>query len=180
MLNDPEKMEREAVTILNTVPAYAVFMAKYSMLASLFQLPAGYGSGSASTQGLQTQSQVQQLLQNQAGGGGGAQAQQQLQSAQSQMTSMQNAVSMELGGKISPCPIFNPIPKGLRVSGTGCNTELIFNFRKPLRISQPQETWGCPLHTNSMTRAALGWAPPTISDWVQGGTIFNLPTKGWD
>ncbi len=109
MLNDPEKMEREAVTILNTVPAYTAFMAKYSMLASLFQLPAGYGSGSASTQGLQTQSQIQQLLQSQVGGGGGAQVQQQLQAAQSQVTSMQNAVSkFGSGGQDLTMPNFQP------------------------------------------------------------------------
>jgi hypothetical protein len=79
------------------------------MLASLFQLPAGYGSGSASTQGLQTQSQIQQLLQSQVGGGGGAQAQQQLQAAQSQVTSMQNAVSkFGSGGQDLNMPNFQP------------------------------------------------------------------------
>jgi hypothetical protein len=108
MLNDPEKLEREAVTILSKVPAYEDFLAKNSLLASLFQLPAGYGSG-ASLQGLQTQNQVQQLLQQQVGGAGASAIQGQLQAAQSQVTSMQNAVGkFGAGGQDLDMPDFKP------------------------------------------------------------------------
>ena len=108
VLNDPDKAEREAVTLLNKVPAYQAFMAQHSLLASLFQLPAAYGSG-ASLQGLQTRDQVQQLLQQQVGGGGGQAVQGQLQAAQSQMTNMQNSLSKYgAGGQDLDMPDFKP------------------------------------------------------------------------
>ena len=110
MLNDPQKMERLAVTLLSRVPAYTQFMARYSILASLFQLPAGYGGGTATTQGLQTQTQIQQMLQSQMGGSAGAgQVQQQLQSAQSQITNLQNNLSRYgVGGGSLNMPNFQP------------------------------------------------------------------------
>ena len=108
MLNDPDKMEREAVTVLSKVPAYQSFLTKNSLLASLFQLPSGYGSG-GSLQGLQTRDQVQQLLQQQVGGGGGQAVQGQLQAAQSQITNMQNSLSKYgVGGQDVDMSDFKP------------------------------------------------------------------------
>ncbi len=92
MLNDPDKAERAAVTMLSKVPAYQDFMAKNSLLAALFKLPSAYSTGN-SLQGLQTRDQVQQLLQQQVGGGGGQAVQGQLQAAQDQVTNMQNSLS---------------------------------------------------------------------------------------
>jgi len=107
-LNDPQKVERAAITILSKTPAYSQSLAKNSLLASLFQLPSGYGSGS-SIQGLQTRDQIQQQLQQQVGGGGGQAVQQQLQGAQSQITGMQNSLSKYgPGGQDLDMPDFKP------------------------------------------------------------------------
>jgi hypothetical protein len=109
MLNDPQKIEQTAVAILSKSSAYQQFLAKNSLLASLFRLPAGYGSGTASTKGLQTQDQVQQTLQQQVGGSGGAAIQQQVQGAAAQMSSIQNAVSKYgAGGQDLNMPSFQP------------------------------------------------------------------------
>ena len=114
MLNDPDKMEKLAVNILSRSAAYSQFLAKNSILASLFQLPAAYGS-SASTQGLQTQSQIQQLMQQSGsltggvGGGPTAAVQQQIQGAQSQLTGIQNSISQYgAGGNNLDMPNFKP------------------------------------------------------------------------
>ena len=114
ILNDPDKMERIAVSILSRSSAYEQFLAKNSILASLFQLPAGYGS-STSVQGLQTQSQIQQLMQQSggltggAGGGPTSAVQQQIQNAQSQLTGIQNSVSQYgVGGNNLDMTNFKP------------------------------------------------------------------------
>jgi len=108
MLNDPQKTEQAAIAVLSRLPAYQNFLARNSLLASLFQLPAGYGSGN-SLQGLQTRDQVQQQLQQQVGGGGGQAVQQQLEGAQSQVTSMQNGLSKYgAGGQDLDMPDFKP------------------------------------------------------------------------
>jgi hypothetical protein len=108
ILNDPGKMEQLAVSVLSRVPAYQAFLAKNSLLASLFHLPAGYGS-SSSVQGLQTLNQVQQQLQKQVGGGGGEAVQQQLQAAQSEIAKMQSSLSKYgVGGQDLSLPDFKP------------------------------------------------------------------------
>ena len=110
MLNDPGKVERLVVSHLSQVPAYTQFMARYSILASLFKVPTGYGDGTAKTQGLQTQSELQQTLQAQLGNGGGsAQVQQQLQSAQGKIQQIQNSLSKYgVGAQGIDMPNFQP------------------------------------------------------------------------
>jgi hypothetical protein len=110
MLNNPRQMEQAAVTILSKLPQYQQFLAKYSILASLFQLPAGYGS-SAALQGLQTQTQIQSLVQQSgaASGGGMGAVQQQMQGAQTQITSIQNSLSKYgVGGQNLDMTNFQP------------------------------------------------------------------------
>jgi len=110
-LNDPQKIEQQTINQLNKLPAYQQFLAKHSMLASLFQIPTG-DDASASLQGLQTKDQVQQLLQQQvsAGGSGGqAAVDQQMQQAKSQLTSMQSNLSKYgIGGQELDMPNFQP------------------------------------------------------------------------
>ena len=110
-LNDPQKIEQAAITQLSKLPSYQNFLATHSLLASIFQLPATYGS-SPSLQGLQTRDQVQQMLQQQvSGGGGGAQGaiDQQMQQAQSQLSNMQNNLSKYgVGGQDLDMPNFQP------------------------------------------------------------------------
>jgi hypothetical protein len=110
MLNNPQKMEQTAIAVLSKLPAYQQYLTKYSVLASLFQLPAGYGNSTA-LQGLQTQSQIQSLVQ-QAGatsGGSAGAVQQQLQGAQTQITNIQNSLAKYgAGGQNLDMPNFQP------------------------------------------------------------------------
>jgi len=99
MLNDPDKLTKEALGILNKLPAFQAFMKQNSQLAGLFSLPANYGSP-ASLAGLQTRDQVAALINQQvAAGGAGGQAalQTNLQSAQSQLDGYKDKLS-KLGG----------------------------------------------------------------------------------
>ena len=87
MLNDPDKLEKEALALLDKLPAWQAFMKQNSQLAGLFNLPANYGSPQTLA-GLQTRDQVAALIQRQvaaAGSGGGAALQANIQSAQSQL-----------------------------------------------------------------------------------------------
>jgi hypothetical protein len=69
MLNDPDKMLKTALTLLNKVPAFASFIKTNSFLVGLFGIPADYGTA-AGLQGLQTRDQVFGMIQSQIGAGG--------------------------------------------------------------------------------------------------------------
>jgi len=99
MLNDPDKLEKQALAILGKLPAFQSFMRQNSQLAGLFNLPSNYGDP-ASLAGLQTRDQVAALIQQQvsAGGPGGPAAlQANLQSAQSLLDGYKDKLS-KLGG----------------------------------------------------------------------------------
>jgi len=99
MLNDPDKLEKQALAILSKLPAFQSFMKQNSQLAGLFNLPANYGDP-GSLVGLQTRDQVAALINQQvsAGGSGGMAAlQANLQSAQSQLDGYKDKLS-KLGG----------------------------------------------------------------------------------
>jgi len=99
MLNDPDKLAKKALALLNQLPAFQAFMKQNSQLAGLFSLPGNYGSP-ASLTGLQTRDQVAALINQQvmAGGAGGQAAlQANLQSAQSQLDGYKDKLS-KLGG----------------------------------------------------------------------------------
>jgi hypothetical protein len=95
MLNDPDKMTKQALALLSKMPAFQAFMKQNSQLAGLFNLPGNYGDPSALT-GLQTRNQVAALIQQQvsAGGANGAAAlQSNLQSAESQLDGYKDKLS---------------------------------------------------------------------------------------
>jgi len=103
ILNDPDKMLKTALTLMNKLPAFTSFMQRNSMLASLFNLPTGTGNAAASSQavtGLQSRSQVVSVLQNQVGGTGpnvNGMIQQNVQSAQGQVNTLRDKLK-SLGG----------------------------------------------------------------------------------
>ncbi|OJW53526.1 MAG: hypothetical protein BGO55_00100 [Sphingobacteriales bacterium 50-39] len=111
LINRPRKMEEKALELLNKIPAFGQFMAKYSMLAQLFRLPADYDNP-GSLSGLQTRAQVQQLLQQQAGtGGAGGMAvlQEQVAGAQDKLRAMRdNVTKYGAGGQDMDIPGFIP------------------------------------------------------------------------
>jgi prefoldin subunit 5 len=97
LLKDPDKMEEKAMGILRNSAAFKDFMAKNSMLSSLFPTPGNYGTAPA-LQGLQTRTAVQQQLSAQIGGAGGQQyLQQQVQAAQAQLNALKDKIN-KLGG----------------------------------------------------------------------------------
>ena len=99
MLNDPDKLEKQALVLLNKLPAFQAFMKQNSSLAGLFNLPGNYGDPTTLA-GLQTRDQVAALIGQQvsAGGAGGQAAlQANLQSAQSQLDGYKDKLS-KLGG----------------------------------------------------------------------------------
>ena len=99
MLNDPDKMLREALILLNKLPAFADFMKQNSFLAGLFTVSGNYGSPDGMI-GLQSRDQVLAMIQSQMGQGGPNAAstiQSSLQTAQQDISNVQNKLS-KLGG----------------------------------------------------------------------------------
>jgi len=122
MLNNPDRLEQKALSLLNQLPAFQNFMKNNSQLGGLFSLPGNYGSAT-SLAGLQTRDQVSQIVQNQvaAGGAGGAAAlQSNLQSAQSQLDGYKNKLS-QLGSGSGDEQKMKPFWKRLEV-GTNFQT----------------------------------------------------------
>lgn len=111
MLNDPDKLEKQALAILGKLPAFQSFMKQNSQLAGLFNLPANYGDP-ASLAGLQTRDQVAALINQQifaAGSGGAGALQANLQSAQSQLDSYKDKLSkLGTGSGDIDMPDFKP------------------------------------------------------------------------
>ncbi len=94
-INDPQKMMQTALVLLNKLPAFTSFMKSNGFLAGLFGVPAGYGTDQGLV-GLQTRNQVLAMIQNQVGQGGSSAAasiQQSLQSAQQDISKLQNKLS---------------------------------------------------------------------------------------
>jgi hypothetical protein len=119
MWSSPDKMEQEALVLLNRLPAFQTFMKSNSMLGGLFNIPGGYG-GPQAISGLQTKSQVGALVQGQVGGGaagagnvgGGAgmgALQSNLQSADSQLDTYKSKLSqLGAGNGNMDMPDFKP------------------------------------------------------------------------
>jgi hypothetical protein len=96
-LKDPKKLEKKMLETLSKTKLFQDFLAKNSMLASLFRMPGTENDPSyqASLAALQTRSQVNNLIQQQISSGGpNAQAvfSQNLQQAQSQLQEVKNKV----------------------------------------------------------------------------------------
>jgi len=97
-LNDPDKMMRLAMTVLDKVPAFTNFIRNNSMLASALNLPGAYNP-SMIGQGLSTRDQVMAAFQNQLGIGKGsnldpsAYVQQNVASAQGEVDQLRAKVS---------------------------------------------------------------------------------------
>jgi len=95
MLNDPSTMMQTALVLLNKVPAFTSFMKSNGFLAGLFSVPAGYGTEQGMV-GMQTRSQVLAMVQSAAGQGGEgglSSVQQSLQTAQQDISNLQNKLS---------------------------------------------------------------------------------------
>ena len=114
MLNDPDKMAKTALQLLNKVPAFTSFMKKNSFLAGLFNIPDNYGTP-AGMEGLQSRDQVLSLIKSQMGRGGSsatAMLQQSLQTAQQDINKLRDKVSaLGAGSSDMEMPNFKPNPE---------------------------------------------------------------------
>ncbi|HEU5364233.1 MAG TPA: hypothetical protein VFU62_01815 [Hanamia sp.] len=95
-LNDPDKMMRLTLSVLNKVPAFTDFVKINSLLASIFNLSGTYTPG-AIGMGLSTRDQIMASMQSQVNQVGGPNAtsmvQQNIQSAQGQIDQLRNKLS---------------------------------------------------------------------------------------
>jgi hypothetical protein len=108
MWSNPDQLEQKALGLLNQLPAFQTFMQQHSQLASLFHLPANYGS-TGSLSGLQTSEQVSKQIESQVGSGGTAALQSNLQSAHSQMDALKSKLSvLGAGNGNADMPDFKP------------------------------------------------------------------------
>jgi hypothetical protein len=110
MLNDPDKLELKALSLINQLPAFQTFIKEHSELAGLFGVPGNYGSDQALA-GLQTKDQLFQLISTQMGGGANAGQLfgQQLQAAQQGLNQFKQKLKALGGGSGNiEMPAFSP------------------------------------------------------------------------
>ncbi|HVU57929.1 MAG TPA: hypothetical protein VHD83_22865 [Puia sp.] len=112
MLNDPDKLEKQALAVLGKLPAFQSFMQRNSQLAGLFNLPGGNLSTPPALAGLQTRDQVGAMIGQQvtsAGSGGLASIQGNIQAAQSRFNSYKDKLLKAGGGNSDQdAPDFRP------------------------------------------------------------------------
>jgi hypothetical protein len=112
MLNDPDKLEKKALLLLNKLPVFQSFMKQHSMLASLFNLSgAGVDGPGAVSQGMPTRSQIESLIQNQVGTSGpsvGSLVQKNVQSAQGAVDKLRDKLNSYGDGADLDMPNFKP------------------------------------------------------------------------
>jgi hypothetical protein len=94
LLNDPEKMERRALQLLNKLPAFQQFMQQNGQLARLFGgADLASMNGTTAPAGLQTRASVQALIQQRAGAGGFQQIQNNVQAAKNKLQQLKSKLS---------------------------------------------------------------------------------------
>lgn len=112
MLNDPDKLEKQALAVLSKLPAFQSFMQRNSQLAGLFNLSGGSPSTPQALAGLQTRDQVAGMIGQQvsaAGAGGLGAIQSNIQSAQSQFSQYKNKLLQAgAGNSNQDAPDFRP------------------------------------------------------------------------
>jgi hypothetical protein len=94
LLNDPAKMERKALQLLNKLPAFQQFMQQNGQLARLFSgADLASMNGTTAPAGLQTRASVQALIQQRAGAGGFQQIKDNVQQAKNQLQQLKSKLS---------------------------------------------------------------------------------------
>ncbi len=111
ILQQPEKLERQALALLQNIPAFKKFWQEHSELAALFPMPDNYGT-MAALQGLQTRAVVQASIQQQIQAGGPnaeMMIQQHIQAAHQQIRQWKEKLN-KIGGlnSVAEIPDFKP------------------------------------------------------------------------
>jgi hypothetical protein len=112
MLNDPDKLEKKALALVNKLPAFQHFMKEHSMLASLLNMPGNISDNQTVGQGLPSRDQVMSAIQTQAGAAGPnvtSLIQQNVSTAQGQIDALRNKLNAfgSSGGDLD-IPNFKP------------------------------------------------------------------------
>lgn len=110
ILEDPSRLQEQAIALLQKLPAFRQFLQEHSQLASLFRLPGNYAS-QISLAGLQTRSGVQGILQERISAGGPnamASFQQNIQDAQGQLSQLKDKLNQLGGSGELDMPDFKP------------------------------------------------------------------------
>lgn len=109
ILNDPDKMFKRLLAILDKLPAFQTFIKNNSVLASLFPLPGNYGTPLALA-GLQTRDQMMSFIRPQLSGPNSLTAlNQNISNAQSQLNQLKDKVmKYGNGGGDVDIPNFTP------------------------------------------------------------------------
>jgi hypothetical protein len=114
-LNDPDKLLKTGLQVLNRLPAFTSFVQKNSMLASLLNVPSTPGSPASAIpgQGMPGRDQVLSVIQGAAGPNSQnvtAAMQQNIQSAQGEVDQLRNKIAGlgSSGGSDLEVPDFNP------------------------------------------------------------------------
>ena len=112
MLNDPDKLFRTALALLNKLPAFAGFMRSNSFLSGILGSPGGASTASGqAVQGLAARDQVLNVLQSQFGPGGPnaqSMAQRNIGSAQGQLDQLRDKLNGKGNGGDLDMPDFKP------------------------------------------------------------------------
>jgi hypothetical protein len=109
LLNDPDKLFKTALGLLDKLPVFQAFMKNNSILSTLFPVPGNYGSPLAIA-GLQTRNDITQLLQQQMSGPNAMTAfNQNMDMAQSELSQLKDKIaSFGQGGGDLDIPNYQP------------------------------------------------------------------------
>jgi len=110
MLKSRKKLEKKAMSLLYTVPAFKKFISDNSILAGLFKIPAPGNDQLPTLAGVQTRASVQQVMQDRivAGGPNATQTlRQQVQYAQAELKKLKDKISV-YGSADAEIPSFKP------------------------------------------------------------------------
>ena len=163
IINDPDKLLRKTLSILQGIPAFQKFMSKYSMLASLFPVPDNYGTPQALA-GLQTRADVQQMMMQQlalpATNGANANPaqyiQQQMQQAQGELSELKDKLQ-QLG------------------NGNNGSSDMVTPDFKPNNQKTKSFLQRIELGTNIQTQRATNFFPTTSDIAITAG--YKLTDK---
>jgi hypothetical protein len=192
MLSDPKKLEEKMLATLSTLPAFQTFMAKHSYLSQLFSMPANYGTP-ASANGLQTKAMVGKMMGERMGststssGSGNSSNPQQvmqgaMQTAQSNLTKLQNQVSQLGNGSGSSGSIVMPefSPNNQKTKTFLKRLELGYNLQtQKSNILLPTTTaFGLSLGYKLDDKKIVGVGASYNVGWGNGINHFAISSQG--
>jgi hypothetical protein len=155
---DPSKLERKLMEIVQRLPQFREFFAKNSQLASLFALPGGNASTSVSLAGLQTRASVQQALLDRFGSGPDVtqMLQQNVQSAQGQLNQLKAKAQSYTSGSFGSSEDLD-MPEGFKP-----NNQKTKSFLQRIELG-----------TNIQTQKARYYFPVTTDVALSAGYKLN-------